>query len=258
LKKEYSVLIASNNREYMLLLKDYFEKMGCFFGCKFAFDGKEALTRLKELQPDLFVLDLVLAEIDGLSLLEQIRRERLARHTRILVTSNVGSEYIASRSLQYGADFLLIMPMAYPIFCARVLDLLREVRRPAETRRAAFDVEDVMRVTRILQRLGFLVNSKGFKYVRYAICLVLRDESYLDGITTRLYPAVAETFHADARNVERNIRHAIEVAWMRGDINYAERLFGYTVDPNRGKPTNTGLIAGIADYIQLQKMRIDS
>lgn len=265
----YSVLVASESKDYMLVIKNHTEKMGIFHDCRFAFNGKDALEKFREMRPDLFILDIILSEIDGLSVLETIKNEGIHGNSKIVVTSATSSEFSVNKSFDYGADFFLIKPISFFTFRGRIMDLLQYNDQKKEESMGDIekyivpptdvktDLDQMSAITRIIQRIGFTPNMKGYKYVRYAISLGLQDEGILNKITQGLYPAVAENFNTTASRVERDIRHAVEVAWEKGDMRYIENLFGYTVDANRGKPTNSAFIAAIVDYINLNKVKID-
>lgn len=121
----YSVLVASESKDYMLVIKNHTEKMGIFHDCRFAFNGKDALEKFREMRPDLFILDIILSEIDGLSVLETIKNEGIHGNSKIVVTSATSSEFSINKSFDYGADFFLIKPISFFTFRGRIMDLLQ-------------------------------------------------------------------------------------------------------------------------------------
>lgn len=263
--RRFSVLAVSGNRDYLLMIKKYVERTDLFSSCRFAFHGKEAIEKFAEAQPDLLIMDVILTQIDGISVLETLNRQQQnMKRTKVIMTSATDSDFLVNKSFECGADYFLVKPFHYYTFHGRVMDLLVNCEKQdscfsglEEFVHEGRQDGDMQIITRIIQRLGLRPNSKGYKYVRYAIYLVLQDDSILSSITQKLYPAVAAKFESNAKCVERDIRHSIETAWMKGDLRYIDELFGYTVDANKGKPTNSAFIAIVADYIQLNRQKVD-
>lgn len=251
--KDLSVLAVSESRDYLLIIKEHALRMGIFSSFHFAFDGKEAIEKFKQYRPNLVVTDLILPIVDGLGILEALNENGLKKDSKIIVSSGTGGDFFINKSFKYGADYFLIKPITYETFQGRVLDLFSE----KSSEDALVQTSTAGMITHIIQRLGLPVGSKGYIFVRYAIELVLHDPAVLKHITKVLYPAVAKQFASTPERVERNIRHAIEVAWSKGDLAFIEKLFGYTVDADRGKPTNSAFLAAVTDYISLNLLKVD-
>lgn len=220
LGKNYTAIIASYNRDYMKVLKSYITKMGVFSTCDLAFDGGEALELIQKRKPDLLFLDIILPLVDGFGVLEALAEENILQSTGVIVFSGVSREFIVDKAFEYGADFFLIKPVKYETFERRVLDVLgykKGLKKPDFPPRIKSE-NIISRITPIIQRLGLPASTKGYNYVRYAIKLVLENPKNLDAVTTMLYPAVAERFDSTPSRVERDIRHAIETAWSKGDV----------------------------------------
>lgn len=251
--QDMTLLAVSDSRDYLLILKEYAARMGIFTDFYFAFDGKEALEKVEQHQPDLMVIDLILPKIDALGVLEALTERNMEKNTKVIVCSGTGGDFFVNKSFKYGADYFFIKPIAYETFRGRVMDLfMEEVEQDPLVQASTAGM-----ITHIIQRLGLPVGSKGYKFVRYAIELVLNDATILENMTKVLYPAVAEQFGSTPQRVERNIRHAIEVAWNKGDLSFIEKLFGYTVDADRGKPTNSAFLAAVTDYITINLLKVD-
>ena len=161
------------------------------------------------------------------------------------------------KSFEFGADCYLEMPLDTDLLAKRVDELLKFGKTRCWSDRHLSDTEILRRITVVMKRLGVVVGCKGFAYLRLAILYAVDHPQLLDDMTGKLYPLIAEKFDTEASCVERNMRSAVENAWSRGDMDYTEKLFGYTVDENRGKPTNMGFIATIVDYILLNNMEVD-
>lgn len=255
--RQYKLFAVSANREFLLLIKKYAEKCGFFASVQFAFHGGEALAQFEKIRPDIMIIDMILPVIDGLGVLEQIRDRGVKEKTKIIMISGVSEDFFIRRSFENGADYLLQKPIAYEAFVGRVRDLLE--KDEIEERMVSFvDGESYLPIiTKVLLSIGLSPDLKGYSYARMAIRLVLEESSMLKSITGKLYGRIAEAFQTNTKCVERNIRHAIETAWNRGNITYIEELFGYTVDAEKGKPTNAAFIATVADYININLLRID-
>ncbi len=254
-QNDLTILAACENRDYLLILKHYAQEMGIFSTFQYAFTGKEALDKFKKHRPHIFILSLILPVMDGLGVLEKIAELGIKGSSKIIVVSGVGGDFFIKKSFKYGADYFFIKPVSYEMFKNRILDLLNEEEKTDAFLKDGSSMANI--ITIVIQRLGLPAGSKGYNYARYALHLILNDKKILQAMTKKLYPAIAEHFSATSSRVERDIRHAVEVAWNKGDIAYIERLFGYTVDANRGKPTNSAFFATVADYIHINLLKVN-
>lgn len=248
--KDKIAMVVSPDRTQLKLLKDHLNETGFFYKCHSAFSGAEAMEKIQEAEPDLVVVELIMSEMDGLAVVESIKSNERTSHIKVILVSTVSHDFVVKKAFDYGADFYMVKPIDFSTFKARIEDVLE---RPSEQSKVDLPV----RVTDILHSLGFAPNMKGFKFIRYAICLAAQDQTYLDSLTQRLYGDVAKKFGTTAVNVERDIRHSIENAWSKGDIQKIEKQFGYSVDANKGKPTNSAFIATIVDKIVVGSLKVD-
>ncbi len=248
--KNKIALVVSPDRAQLKTIKEHLNATGLFYRCYSAFSGAEALEKMEEQTPDLAIVELIMAEMDGLALVEQIKSNPETADVKVIMVSTVAHDFVVKKAFDYGADFYMVKPIDFRTFKARIEDILE---RPAEQNQVALPV----RVTDILQDIGFVPNMKGFKYIRYAICLAAQDQTYLESLTQRLYGDVAKKFGTTAVNVERDIRHAIESAWNKGNVKKIEQHFGYSIDASKGKPTNSALIATIVDRLVVDNLKID-
>ena len=210
-------------------------------------NGAEALRLAEELKPDLLVLDLALPELDGIEILRRL--PEVCPTTKAVVVSAMYRGEIVGQCSALGADYFVPKPCDIDV-------LLERVRMIGEAKSAEiFTPQDVnleALVTDMIHEIGVPAHIKGYQYLREAIMLAVNDMDIINAVTKVLYPTVAKKFDTTPSRVERAIRHAIEVAWDRGDIEVLQRFFGYTVSNIKGKPTNSEFIAMLADSLTLR------
>jgi two-component system, response regulator, stage 0 sporulation protein A len=213
-----------------------------------AISGEEALTLIRNLAPDGVVLEDLLQGIDGLGILERFDYGRGPLFLMLLACS---SEALLPLYLQRGAAYCLRLPVEPDMVAIRMRMLLgdRPERQPAPERIGS-PLPEPEAITRLLVRIGVPAHLKGYRYLREAIRFVLARGGDVRGITKEIYPHLAHAYRTAPSRVERGIRHAIEVAWSRGDVAELHRLFGATVNRDRGRPTNAEMIAMLADHLQ--------
>ena len=260
-----SVLIADDNKEFCSILNDYLLNQKDIVVTGIAKDGREALELIQQKQPDLVVLDIIMPHLDGLGVLEKLNGMDLDKMPRVIVLSAVGQDKITQQAITLGADYYVVKPFDMDIFTKRIREMFntqdvetkrRSVstqvveREAAATSRGPIDLET--EITNIIHEIGVPAHIKGYMYLREAITMVVNDMELLSAVTKELYPSIAKKYNTTASRVERAIRHAIEVAWGRGQVDAINKLFGYTVHNEKGKPTNSEFIAIIADKLRLK------
>ena len=245
-----TVIIADNNEEFCKQLTAALGHAGGFQILGTAHDGEQAISMVNDRKPDVLVLDLMLPKQDGLSVLKAISAKEHRPVT--LATSGFVTEYVSAAITALGVRYLMVKPCDLTGLVERLEEIrggeskrILSVRRPDKT-----SIESM--VTSIIHEIGVPAHIKGYQYLREAIIIAVDDMDVINAITKVLYPQVAKAFQTTPSRVERAIRHAIEVAWDRGDLDTLQRFFGYTVSNTKGKPTNSEFIALIADKLQLQ------
>jgi two-component system response regulator (stage 0 sporulation protein A) len=213
-------------------------------------DGEELLRLIREKQPDLVVMEIVLAKMDGIEVLEALKTAELEHRPRVIILSSFARGSMAQLAADQGADHYMTKPCRVSTVCQRIRQLTGGGRLEEERDRAR-NLESM--VTAIIHDVGVPAHIKGYQYLREAILIAVADMDVINAVTKVLYPEVAKRFNTTASRVERAIRHAIEVAWDRGDLETLQKYFGYTVSNAKGKPTNSVFIAMIADRLQLQQ-----
>ena len=210
-------------------------------------EGSRVIPLLRETGAEVLVMDLVLYGMDGLDLLQTINTQE-ARKPGILVYSSFVAGGVAAKTAGLGADYFL----AKPNQSQAVIERIRLLRNSSTVTPKAYQNLETL-ITSIIHEIGVPAHIKGYQYLREAILIAVDDMDVINAVTKVLYPEVAKRYGTTASRVERAIRHAIEVAWDRGDLETLQKYFGYTVSNAKGKPTNSEFIAMIADRLQLQR-----
>ena len=244
-----TVLLADANEEFRGMLRDAIEKTDEFTVVGSTGDGTEALQMLEQQKPDLAVVNLVLPGADGFEILRRVKEKALG--TRVIVTSVFCDEQVVAEAVGKGAAYFLLKPFKTENLVDRMLMACTQGAAPEEDRASLLK----NRVTEIIHEIGVPAHIKGYQYLREAIMIAVDDMEVINAITKVLYPAVAKRFGTTPSRVERAIRHAIEVAWDRGDLETLQKYFGYTVSNSKGKPTNSEFVAMIADRLVLEMKR---
>ncbi len=249
------VVSIDDNQEVRENLKNYFKTCTDLEFIGEAQNGQEGYELIKSLKPDAVILDIVMPKLDGLGLLEKLAQENI--QTNILVYSAVGNDTVVQKTFSLGAKYYIMKP-------CEAQDIVARIREACKSSPASLSVisahtgslvtennlESV--ITDIIHDIGVPAHIKGYNYLRDAITLCIKDDEFINSITKLLYPTVAKNFSTTSSRVERAIRHAIEVAWNRGREEVLTDIFGYTIDTNKGKPTNGEFIAMISDSIKLK------
>ena len=245
-----TVIIADNTDEFCSSLSAALQRSDGFQILGTANDGEQAIRIVTERKPDVLVLDLMLAKQDGIAVLKAI--STMDRRPVILATSRFVTDYVASTVANLGVRYLMLKPCDMTALVERLEEIRggESLRQPAVHRNGQTSIATMG--TNIIHEIGVPAHIKGYQYLREAIIIAVNDMDVINAITKVLYPQVAKTFQTTPSRVERAIRHAIEVAWDRGDLDTLQRFFGYTVSNTKGKPTNSEFIALIADKLQLQ------
>ena len=262
IKMEYNtkILIADENAAARTQLKDCFTNAGCRY-IEEAINGEDALSKIGRLHPDVVIIDIWMSKIDGLSVVRSAKATNFGEDKPpvIIMTSPISNQNIFVQALQAGAELCLIKPLNQSNLIEYVESMLKSRSMKGDDSKnlplsaSSDDTPDIeAQVTRIIHQIGVPAHIKGYQYLRTAILLTVKDSDIINSVTKILYPSVAKKYSTTTSRVERAIRHAIEVAWDRGDVDTLNSYFGYTIQNNRGKPTNSEFIAMIADNLRLK------
>ncbi len=254
MKSNIRVLIADGDKDFRTALSGALQAEEGIEVVAAAGDGVTALEHIRKDDLDLVLIDLMLPELDGLSVLHSVMDE--PHHFGVFVISAFASDAVAAECTSLGVNHFLRKPISAEVLASRIRqwDLACQNEAPAP-QRVPSDLDLEVRVTEVIHQVGVPAHIKGYQYLREAIMMAIRDMDSVGAITKIMYPGIAKKFHTTASRVERAIRHAIEVAWDRGDIETLQSFFGYTISGVKGKPTNSEFISMIADQLRLQMRR---
>ena len=264
MKEKISVLIADDNQEFSHTLTNYINSQEDMEVVGAAKDGNEAIDMINNKNPDVVLLDVIMPHLDGIGVLEKVRT--MTNKPICIMLSAVGQDKITQKAIALGAEYYVVKPFDIEVLIKRI----REIKfyRPQEnnnfitksTQQSYIEIAEggdkeknlEALVTNLIHEVGVHAHIKGYQYLREAIMMVVEDIDVINQITKSLYPQIAYKFNTTPSRVERAIRHAIEVAWGRGDQKMVENIFGYTISAAKGKPTNSEFIAMIADKLRLE------
>ena len=252
------ILIADENSSARAQLKECFSRAGCRF-IEEATNGEDALSKIGRIHPDVVIIDIWMSKLDGLSVVRSAKALTYSpdKPPVIIMTSPISNQNIFVQALQAGSDLCLIKPLNQSNLLEYIESMLKnrsaKTDKGIPTKDSKDETPDIeAQVTRIIHQIGVPAHIKGYQYLRTAILLTVKDSDIINSVTKILYPSVAKKYQTTTSRVERAIRHAIEVAWDRGDVDTLNSYFGYTIQNNRGKPTNSEFIAMIADNLRLK------
>lgn len=254
------ILIADENLEQRNLLKDNLYHAG-YRNVDVAVNGEDAILKINRTHPDIAIIDILLTKLDGIGVLRNARTIDFGKDmpTSFIVISAAANQNLLSDATKLGAELCLLKPYNYTSLIEHI-DVISERRGKSrissihtnESTPMPENLDLETQVTQIIHQIGVPAHIKGYQYLRTAILMTINDSEIINSVTKVLYPSVAKKYSTTTSRVERAIRHAIEVAWDRGDVDTLNAYFGYTIQNNRGKPTNSEFIAMIADNLRLK------
>ena len=275
MKNKITILIADDNPEFAKTLTNYIERDEELEVIAVARDGKQAVEMILNTEPDIALLDVIMPHLDGIGVLEKINEANMRKRPMCIMLSAVGQDKITQRALELGAEYYTIKPIDIEMLLGRIKDIknfkpsnIKEtmlngnINVTTREARAQYieispdkkkDEENLEAlVTNVIHEVGVPAHIKGYQYLREAIMMVVNNIDIINQITKQLYPDIARKFKTTPSRVERAIRHAIVVAWTRGQTETVDSIFGYTISAAKGKPTNSEFIAMIADKLRLE------
>jgi two-component system response regulator (stage 0 sporulation protein A) len=263
------VLLADDNRDFVEILREYIHTQEDMVLTGVAYNGNDALEMIKKEEPDVVVLDIIMPHLDGLGVMEKLGN--ISKRPRVIILTSFGQENMTQRAVQLGADYYILKPFDLDTLGKRIRQLVG-VSEGAPTYSSTKSVVNTsesistgrtggiksvkmieIEVTKMIQQMGVPAHVKGYQYLRDAIVCVIKEVSLLGAVTKELYPMIAKKYNTTPSRVERAIRHAIELAWDRGNIEFMNKFFGYTINVDRGKPTNSEFIAMVADKLRISE-----
>ena len=259
METKLKVLVADSGVDFRFLMADTIASEEDMVVVGSTGDGIETIALAVEKAPDVILMDLILTKLDGIGVLQRLTQ--LPQKPAVIVVSGFFNDHVIQEAAENGAYYFMPKPCDIPALLSRIRQLKtirmpQPVRSGISVRRMEDNLESV--VTDVLHEIGVPAHIKGYQYLREAIIMTINDMDIINSVTKVLYPQVAKRFNTTPSRVERAIRHAIEVAWDRGDIETLQKFFGYTVSNVKGKPTNSEFIAMIADCLSLKRRMAES
>ena len=270
MREKITVLIADDNQEFSMTLATYLKSQEDIVVVGRAKDGNEALDMITNLMPDVVLLDVIMPHLDGIGVLEKLNMIKMNKRPICIMLSAVGQDKITRKAVELGAEYYVVKPFDIELLITRIRELKNYKPAPNNnfiskdisiSKQQYIDIskgidkkEENLEalVTNMIHEVGVPAHIKGYQYLREAIIMVVNDIDVINQITKSLYPKIASKFNTTPSRVERAIRHAIEVAWGRGQQEVVENIFGYTISAAKGKPTNSEFIAMISDKLRLE------
>ena len=257
--KKIKVCIVDDNRELVSLLEEYISSQDDMEVVGVGHNGQECLEIIDQVDPDVLVLDIIMPHLDGLAVLEKLRNSNRSHLPNVIMLTAFGQEDVTKKAVDLGASYFILKPFDMENLASHIRQVSGVmnpvIRKSSSTYRPQVESKPKnldASITSIIHEIGVPAHIKGYMYLREAISMVYNDIELLGSITKVLYPDIAKKFNTTASRVERAIRHAIEVAWSRGNIDSISSLFGYTVSMSKAKPTNSEFIAMVADKLRLE------
>ncbi len=266
MKEKIKILIADDNLDFVSTLITYFDTQDDVEIIATAKDGQDAYNKIITEKPQVALLDVIMPHLDGLGVLEKLISNNVDLPICIMLSA-VGQDNVTAQAVNLGAQYYILKPFKMEVLMKRIRELIEKpaVKKPViqlpikdnKTNYVEFNIKSTkeeileIKVTNIIHEIGVPAHIKGYQYLRDGIIMVVNNIEVINQITKQLYPDLAKKYKTTPSRVERAIRHAIEVAWNRGQLETVESIFGYTVNSNKGKPTNSEFIAMIADKLRL-------
>ena len=255
------ILIADENTDFRTICAEHLKKQG-FELLPDAVNGEEAILKIAKFKPDVVLIDLWLSKYDAAAVVGHFNKSPSPDYKpAFIVLSAINNPYMFAQVVKNGPAYCMTKAFDYNILYELIKNLANDKTFYAKSDRSSVvqdaagmrnspDIET--QVTKMIHQIGVPAHIKGYQYLRTAIILVIQDSAIINSVTKQLYPTIGKTFSTTSSRVERAIRHAIEVAWDRGDYDTITEIFGYTIQSSRGKPTNSEFIAMVADNLRLK------
>ncbi|MBQ8654698.1 MAG: sporulation transcription factor Spo0A [Clostridia bacterium] len=258
---EIKVILVDDNAELRRSLKAYLDRQEGVRVCAECGNGLEALEALGKHRADVLVLDVIMPQMDGYSLMEEMRRQQLEHQPQVIVTSALGRDDFIVRAVELGARYYMIKPFEPSALAVRIREMTGQpkVSPAAGTVRAAMTTRSMSmdeKLASLFLTIGIPAHIKGYSFLREAVKMVVEQPELINSITKELYPGIGKRFNTSASKVERAIRHAIEVAWSRGRVETLNKAFGCKVATREDKPTNGEFIAMLSDKFRMEQSKV--
>ena len=248
-----NILMIDDNKNLIDMVKEYFKDNDNINITFEAYDGEEGIEKLEKNKENinLIILDLIMPNKDGFYVLNEMKKRGINK--KVIVATSYNAAEVIREVSEYGVSYYVLKPFDLNILEKRIKDITNKKEENEDIDFYASNLN--VSITKMLHELGIPSHIKGYGYIREAVSIIFKNPEIIGGITKELYPELASKFNTTVSRVERAIRHAIEVAWDRGDLDVLNSYFGYTIHNGRGKPTNSEFVAMLADRIRLGEDR---
>lgn len=245
------LLVIDDNVSLIKLMKEYFEETSDIDIVLDAKDGREGIELIKNNLNvfDMIILDIVMPNKDGIEVLKYIKQEKIDK--KIIVLTSYNTPDMIRKVSELGADYFILKPFELDLLQEKILEVSNNYVTSGDNINL-YSSNLQLSITNALHELGVPSHTKGYQYIREGVSIVYNNPRIIGGITKELYPEIAEKFQSTSSRVERAIRHAIEISWNRANWDFMQELFGYSVDIDKAKPTNSEFIVTIADKLRLE------
>lgn len=260
--EKIKIAIVDDNKDLIRTMGSYFDQHPEIEIIGTAVNGKLCLELLDSIQPDVLLLDIIMPHLDGIAVLDNLQKDNKLKDIQVIMLTAFGQEDVMKQAVDLGASYFMLKPFEFERLVTQIKQVaakkgfVQEEPVKANPEKEALQNKRMIdnTITNVIKEIGVPAHIKGYSYLREAIQMVYSDIELLGSITKVLYPEIAKKFQTTPSRVERAIRHAIEVAWNRGNYETISKLFGYTVHHLKSKPTNSEFIAMIADKIRMENM----
>lgn len=247
--KKINILMIDDNLNLIEMVKEYFKENENINIAYQANDGEEGIKQIEKYQNkiDLIILDLIMPNKDGIYVLNEMKKRNLKN--KIIVATSYNAAEVIREVSEFGVSYYILKPFDLSILEKRIYDIMEKENSNQNIDFYTSNLQ--ISITKMLHELGIPSHIKGYQYIREAVNVIFENPGIIGGITKELYPLLADKFDTTVSRVERAIRHAIEVSWNRGNLDFMEEIFGYSVDIDKAKPTNSEFMVTIADKLRL-------
>ena len=244
-----NILMIDDNINLIEMVKEYFkdnEEVNIAFEAHDGEEGIDEITKNKD-KIDLIILDLIMPNKDGIYVLNEMKKRGINK--KVIVATSYNAAEVIREVSEFGVNYYILKPFDLSDLEKRIYDI---TKKENNNKNIDFYTSNLqVAITKMLHELGIPSHIKGYQYIREAVNIIFENPSVIGGITKELYPELAKKFNTTTSRVERAIRHAIEVSWNRGNLDFMEEIFGYSVDIDKAKPTNSEFMVTIADKLRL-------
>lgn len=247
--KKLNILMIDDNINLIEMVREYFKSSEDVNIALEAHDGEEGIRVItkKQDQIDLIILDLIMPNKDGIYVLKEMKKRGINK--KVIVATSYNAAEVIREVSEFGVSYYILKPFDLSDLEKRIYDITKKEKTKQNIDFYSSNLQ--VAITKMLHELGIPSHIKGYQYIREAVSIIFENPSVIGGITKELYPELAKKFDTTTSRVERAIRHAIEVSWNRGNLDFMEEIFGYSVDIDKAKPTNSEFMVTIADKLRL-------